>query len=59
MDYEQLYNALLDDVHGLCDDFRSMALGASDREAPAYEDAQDMTDDVLERTYKRNNNAAT
>lgn len=65
MDYEHLYKALLDDVHGLRADLRSMQLGASDREAPAFGDAEEMTRDILDRAdilhraEERKNNAAT
>lgn len=53
MDYEHLYKALLDDVHGLRADLRSMQLGASDREAPAFGDAEEMTADILNRAEER------
>lgn len=45
--YKGLYHALIEDVRDLQIDFRSMQIGASDREQAAYEDAHDMVDDAL------------
>lgn len=53
MNYERLYTALLNDVHNLATDLRDMKLGASDREAPAYADAEEMTRDTLNRALER------
>ncbi|MGP5206459.1 hypothetical protein ACTXJY_00370 [Corynebacterium casei] len=51
--YEGFYYALMENVRTLRDDFRSLQLVASDREAPAYEDAVSMTDDVIHRAKRR------
>lgn len=53
VDYEALYNALMEDVKNLRDDLRSMQLKASDREAPAYEDAWDMTSSLIYDAERR------
>lgn len=53
MDHQRLYTALLNDVHNLATDLRDMKLGASDREAPAYADAEEMTRDILTRADER------
>lgn len=53
VDYEELYNALMADVKNLRDDLRSMQLKASDREAPAYEDAWDMTSSLIYDAERR------
>ena len=47
------YELLLADVRRLRDDFRSLQLQASDREAPAYEDAKDMTQELYENALRR------
>ena len=51
--YEGLYYALMEDVKNLRDDLRSLQLKASDREAPAYEDAWDMTNGVIHDAERR------
>lgn len=51
--YEGLYYALMEDVKNLRDDLRSMQLKASDREAPAYEDARDMTLTIIQLAARR------
>lgn len=53
VDYEELYNALMEDVRNLRDDLRSMQLKASDREAPAYEDTWDMTSSLIYDAERR------
>lgn len=53
VDYEALYKSLLAEVIELSDDFRSMQLKASDREAPAYEDARDMTLTIIQLAVRR------
>ena len=53
VDYEALDNALMEDVKNLRDDLRSMQLKASDREAPAYEDAWDMTSSLIYDAERR------
>lgn len=53
VDYEELYNALMSEVIGLSDDLRAMQLQASDREAPAYEDAWDMTSSLIYDAERR------
>ena len=47
------YELLLADVRRLRDDFRSLQLQAPDREAPAYEDAHDMTHELYENASQR------
>lgn len=56
LDYEKLYTELMEDVRGLRDDFRSLWVGASDREAPAYEDAVSMTDGIIREAEDRERN---
>ena len=53
VDYEELYNALMSELIELSDDFRAMQLQASDREAPAYEDARDMTLTIIQLAVRR------
>lgn len=55
LNYEALYIALLDDVRSLASSFRSLQLGASSREAPAFEDAHDMTKELIETAERREN----
>lgn len=61
VDYEKLHNKLMEDVRGLRDDFRSLWVGASDREAPAYEHAHDMTHLLIRQAEarERKQNAGT
>ena len=53
VDYEALYKSLLAEVIELSDDFRAMQLQASAREAPAYEDARDMTLTIIQLAVRR------
>ena len=53
VDYEALYKSLLAEVIELSDDFRSMQLKASDREAGAFEDARDMTLTIIQLAVRR------
>lgn len=56
VDYKQLYNELMEDVRGLRDDFRSLWVGASDREAPAYQDAHHMAHGIIREAEDRERN---
>lgn len=55
VDYKQLYNELLDDVRSLASTFRSLQLAAPDREAPAYEDAHDLTQELVDSAERSEN----
>lgn len=53
MTLEEKYQALLDDVRSLASSFRSLQLQASSREAPAYEDAYEMTNELYNTAIER------